>query len=274
MKLSKGTPGVAMDWNQARAQYERDSFLLPDFRVSQETLSAISDAHERLIKRHPRVSEYCPALLDFDLEFLDFARDPMILDMFEAMIGPDIILWNMSFFAKPAHTGRRIPWHQDGEYWEMRPLATCTVWIAIDDTTTENGCMRVILGSHRSGCLLAHETNPSREVVLHEQLKDGQFNEADAVDLVLGAGQVSLHDVYMVHGSEPNRSEHSRRALTMRFMPSTSLYDRDVEAEHFKDLHGRAPTSRSIFLMRGEDRHGDNDFRVRPGINAPELNRG
>jgi len=118
-----------MDWNQARAQYERDGFLLPDFRVSQETVSAIASAHDRLITTHPRFSKYCPGLLYFDLEFIDLARDPQILGMVEAMIGPDIILWNMSLFAKPPREGRRVPWHQDGEYWEMRPLATCTVWM-------------------------------------------------------------------------------------------------------------------------------------------------
>ena len=65
------------------------------------------------------------------------------------LIGPDIALWNMSFFAKPALNGKKTPMHQDGEYWPIVPLATCTVWIAIDEATVENGCLRYIPGSHK-----------------------------------------------------------------------------------------------------------------------------
>ena len=64
--------------------------------------------------------------------------------MVEELIGPDIALSNSSFFAKPAKKGSRTPWHQDGRYWPIRPLATCSVWIAVDPSTTENGCLRVI----------------------------------------------------------------------------------------------------------------------------------
>ena len=45
--------------------------------------------------------------------------------------------------------GHATPWHQDGQYWPIRPLATCTVWLAIDDANIENGCLRFIKGSHK-----------------------------------------------------------------------------------------------------------------------------
>ena len=60
----------------------------------------------------------------------------------------------MSLFAKPAGTGRKVPWHQDGEYWPLKPLSTCTVWIAIDDSHQDNGCLNVIPGSHKNPTLL------------------------------------------------------------------------------------------------------------------------
>eukprot|EP00494_Astrolonche_serrata_P013646 UN13770 len=69
--------------------------------------------------------------------------------MVEQVLGPNIALWNSSFFAKPSYTGRETPFHQDGHYWPIQPPSTCTVWCAIDPATKENGCMKFIPGSHR-----------------------------------------------------------------------------------------------------------------------------
>ena len=80
------------------------------------------------------------------------------------------------------------------------------------------------------------------------------------VDLILEAGQISLHDVFLAHGSEPNRSANSRRGMTLRFMPTTSHYDRDIEAEQNWRLGIKSSLRRPVFLMRGTDRCGRNDF--------------
>lgn len=260
-----------MDWAVAKEQYDRDGYIIPDFRLPEKTLKRIRDAHTRLVERFPRFVDYCPTLLHYDLGFLDFARDPLILDMVEQIIGPDIILWNMSFFAKPAKKGRKTPWHQDGEYWAINPLATCTVWVAVDDATVENGCLRVIPGSHRDKTLHPHSSNLSPDLTLSAELNASEFDENDAVDLVLEAGQVSLHDVYLFHESDPNLSEKPRRGMTMRFMPSTSLYDREKEKAVYDQFNSDAPPQHTIFQMRGEDRHGGNDFGLRAGITAPEF---
>ena len=260
-----------MDWTQGRAEYDRDGYVIPEFRLPEKTLEAIRSAHTRLVERFPKFADYCPTLLHYDMGFLDFARDPLILDMVEQIIGPDIILWNMSFFAKPARKGRKTPWHQDGEYWAINPLATCTVWIAVDDATVENGCLQVIPGSHRDKKLHPHFSNPSPNLTLSAELDASAFDESRAVDLVLEAGQMSLHDVYLFHGSEPNLSDKPRRGMTMRFMPSTSLYDRAKETEVYNRFGSDAPPEHSIFQMRGQDRHGGNDFALRAGVTAPEF---
>ena len=77
------------------------------------------------------------------------AIDPEILDLVEAVLGPDLILWGSSLFAKPAGVGKRVQWHQDSNWWPMKPMVTATVWIAIDAASPDNGCLRYIPGSHR-----------------------------------------------------------------------------------------------------------------------------
>ena len=243
-------------------QYHRDGYVTPDFRMDETPLDGIREAHARLINRHPEFNDYCSALLAYDTWFLTVAREPAILDMVEQVIGSDFALWNSSFFAKPARIGTRTPWHQDGEYWPIKPLATCTVWIALDASTKENGCLRVIPGSHRSKQLARHNHSDAPNIALNLELDKNAFDESKAVDIELQPGEVSLHDVYLYHGSEPNLSDHPRRGMTLRYMPTSSVYCHDDDTRF--ERKGRLEMSnRTIFLMRGSDTSGQNDFRVR-----------
>jgi hypothetical protein len=242
-------------------RYHQDGYVVPGgFRVPAEVLEAIKTRHAALLAGHPEFRDYCPALFDHDRGFLDYATNREILDMVGQLIGPDIALWNMSFFAKPAGNGKRTPWHQDGEYWPIRPLATCTAWLAVDDSTVENGCLRVIRGSHKARALRAHNKVNASDVTLNQELDAGEYDEREAVDITLAAGQISLHDVYLLHGSEANTSPRSRRGMTMRFMPTTSVFDREIAAEKARTIGGANHANRQIFLLRGADRSGRNTF--------------
>ncbi len=244
-------------------EYQENGFVVPDYRLSEETLGAIRRDHDRLLSAHPEFRDNCSALLTHDMAFLNYARDPDILDMVEQLIGPDIALWNMSFFAKPARNGKKTPYHQDGEYWPIRPLATCTVWIAVDDATVENGCMRFIPSSHKDRRLMAHDRKNDPNYTLQQELRPDEYDDDDAVDLVLEAGRISLHDVYLAHGSEVNTSAKPRRGMTLRLMPTTSVFNRDVAREMHDARGGANLANHSLMLMRGIDRSGKNDFRVR-----------
>ncbi len=243
-------------------RYHRDGFVTPDFRLPEAVIDDIQAAHDRLLRRHPEFSDYCSAVLAYDTWFLTIARIPEILDMVQQVIGDDIALWNSSFFAKPARVGTKTPWHQDGEYWPIRPLATCTVWISIDESNTSNGCLRVIPGSHRPGQLARHSENNASGLSLNLELDGDQFDESTAEDIILQRGQVSLHDVYLYHGSDANRSDSPRRGMTLRYMPTTSVYHHDEETR-FQREGVLEMSNRTIFLMRGVDRSGKNDFRIR-----------
>ncbi len=240
--------------------YHSQGYIVPDFQLPAADLDGIRHSHQKLVAHYPEFEDYCPALLAFDPYFLGIARNPDILDMVAQILGSDIALWNSSFFAKPAGKGKRVPWHQDGEYWPIRPLATCSVWIAVDESNRDNGCLQVIPGSHRDRSLNQHEHNDSKNVSLPLQLKEGEFDAAKAVPIELKPGQISLHDVYIIHGSEPNQSSRPRGGMTLRYMPTTSVYDREIARA------GEGPLSmkeRTLYLMRGVDRSGLNDFNVR-----------
>ena len=245
------------------ASYREHGHVIPDFRLSDAVLDDLRADQKRLVERHPEFRNICPNLLAYDLRFLEVARTPEILDMVGQAIGPDFALWNSSLFSKPARNGQRTPWHQDGQYWPIRPLATCTVWIALDDSTTGNGCLRVIPGSHHERRLRAHRSLDADDVTLGQELDPSEYDPATAEDIVLKAGQMSLHDVYLLHSSEANRSPQPRRGMTLRFMPTTSVLDRDLATKLAHELNVLDHADRTLFLMRGVDRSGRDDFQVR-----------
>ena len=250
------------------AAYRRDGQLTPRFRLSDELLARLTSAIEGLIADNPdirpeqlvgaHVARSADSGVRGRQELLACARHPEILDMVEQLIGPDLIMWGSQVFSKPAGDGMAIPWHQDGQYWPMRPLATVTVWIAIDPATRANGCLRVIPGSHRLG-LLAHESSQDESLALNQGLAAGVFDEADAQDVELEPGQVSMHDAMLIHGSNANPSGIRRCGYAIRYMPATSHFDRKIPPTRIAHNQVIDFSQRPIWLVRGQDRAG-NDF--------------
>lgn len=255
-----------------KEQYDRDGYVVPDFNIGPEMLERMRAAFDALTAENPHLASdniLCPHLLNAGVQsvkgdriWLDFARIPGVLDIVEQLVGPDFLLWGTTVFGKPAFSGKEVPMHQDGEYWPIRPLATCSAWIALDDTGPENGCLRVIPGSHRDKALYKHHQDDGDHLVLNQALNEDQYDPADAVDIRLKAGQVSFHDVYIVHGSEPNRSPNRRAGFVCRYMPTTSHFDHEL-GKTFQNKTGLVDfATRRVILMRGGDACGKNDFSV------------
>ena len=165
-----------------------------------------------------------------------------------------------------------VPWHQDGHYWPIRPLPTCTVWIAIDDSMADNGCLRVIPASHCQEKLHAHLKEDRDDVVLNQRVDAAAFNATHAIDIELEAGQMSLHDVYLVHGSNPNLSIRRRAGIAIRYMPGSSHFDRKIAGPSAEVSYTIDFSQRPIWLLRGEDQTGLNDLQV--GHKPPGTSRG
>jgi hypothetical protein len=251
--------------------YRRDGLVIPDYRLPEGQLQRLREALDRLIADNPEVRP--EQLISAHVArgggervkgndaFLEFAHDAAILDRVQSLIGGDIILWGCQVFCKPPGDGMEVPWHQDGRYWPIRPLATCTVWVALDPSTRVNGCMRFIPGSH-SGHIYRHRRDERADLALDLVLEDGEADRAAARDVELDAGQMSMHDVFLVHGSEPNRSSTRRAGVAIRYMPATSHFDRTIDPRReTRTGHVVSFAQRPLWLVRGVDRAG-NDFRI------------
>lgn len=193
--------------------------------------------------------------------FFEIASSDDVLSLVEQVIGPDIVLWASAVFCKPAATGLEVPWHQDGQYWPIRPRATVTVWIALDTVAEDNGCMRYIPGSHRAGDF-SHEVSEREDLVLNNVLNDPRLDLSTARLIELQPGQCSLHDVNLVHGSAPNRSGRRRAGYAIRYMPSTAHFDRTITMGRLSALSALDFAQRPLWLLRGVNRCGLNDFET------------
>ena len=252
--------------------YRREGWVIPEFRLPPRCVAQMQEALDELIRRNPgvRPEKLVSAHVEGDngegvrgsRHFLDLAMDPAIVELVSGVIGEDVILWGCHVFCKPASEGFETPWHQDGHYWPIRPLANCTVWVALEPSTSANGCLRVIPRSHQARVLHPHLHEDREDLTLNQRMAAGSFDEAEAVDLELQPGQMSLHDVYMIHGARANTSAQRRTGVALRYMPSTSVFERDIRPAEGKTGVPVNFAQRPIWLLKGVDRSGRNDFEV------------
>ncbi len=184
-----------------------------------------------------------------------YLADPRVLDVIERFIGPDILLWSSHFVTKPKTDGLPAPWHQDGVYWNGRlePMHVITMWLAVDESSVQNGCMRVIAGSHRLRDRRYEHVDPKKNIFGAEVVAE-DLDASRIVNLELAVGECHFHDAFTIHGSAANSSQKRRCGFTMRYMPASVLC-------HDPRL---APAHR-IYLLRGEDRsNGFNTYTPVP----------
>ncbi len=189
----------------------------------------------------------------WDKRFLDFCATPSLLDHVEQLIGPDIVLFSSHIISKPKGDGLEVPWHQDAIYWELEPMDVVTLWLAIDQATVENGCMRVVPRTHTRGALEhVRETNAAGKV-LDRGLKPELVDASSAVNIELQPGDCSFHAPYAIHGSTRNTSPKRRCGYTMRFMPASTRMIRNGQLSQWFASH-------PLFLLRGRDAAGTNVY--------------
>jgi non-heme Fe2+,alpha-ketoglutarate-dependent halogenase len=174
-----------------------------------------------------------------------FTRRAAILDAVEDLIGPDILIFSSRFWIKPGCDGSYVSWHQDSAYFGLEPNELVTVWLALTDSTIENGCLRVIPRTHL-GETYSHDETPDEKNLLARSQSIEEIDDSGAVDLKLKAGQFSIHHERLVHGSLPNETDSPRIGLGVFFMPT---HVRSTLDRRFADL------------ARGTDtyRHWDHD---------------
>jgi ectoine hydroxylase-related dioxygenase (phytanoyl-CoA dioxygenase family) len=180
----------------------------------------------------------------------DLIRHPRILDAVEDVIGPDILCWSTGFFIKNARDPSYVSWHQDSTYWGLEPPDIITAWVALSDSTLANGAMRVVPRTHAMDQVAHRDTFAPDNLLSRGQEVMVEVDDRQAVALELRAGEMSLHHVRLIHGSDPNPSDARRIGFAIRYIPT---YVRQVVGGHD-----------TATLVRGEDRFHHFEPEERP----------
>ncbi len=175
-----------------------------------------------------------------------------ILDLVQPILGPDLALFSSHFICKPKGNGQRVPWHEDSHYWinMIDPMEVVTVWIAIDPSLKENGCMNIIPRTHTTGKqgFSDYDDVEPGTAVFADEIKAVQRDPSKALPIELQPNQCSLHDGRIIHGSAPNTSDIRRCGYTMRYISTRVKENREKNGAYH-----------NIYLARGVD-HAGNEY--------------
>jgi len=236
--------------------YHRDGLLFPLPALNAAEVTYFRDRHDEM-DRHlggrPTAQQKGDAHLYFKW-VCDLATHIAVLDAVEDIIGPDILIHSSTIFTKYADDEKFVSWHQDSHYWGLSEPRLVSAWIALTDSTIENGCLRVMPGTHTRA--YEHVEEPQRTNILsrgHTVSDIPDMNQA--VDIVLQAGQMSFHHANLIHGSKPNTSQGPRIGVAVRYA-STVVKQ--------KKLH--IP----VILVRGRDEYHHYRLQERPTADIEE----
>ncbi|MBI1353775.1 MAG: phytanoyl-CoA dioxygenase [Acidobacteria bacterium] len=234
-----------------RDSYAEQGYLFPIPALSPEEAARHRDAYLRLataLGGAPKATELALLHLYYDWAW-ELIHHPRVLDAVESVLGPNILVWASSVFPKRAHDPGYISMHQDGTYWGLDEGEITTAWIALTPSTPKNGCMRVVAGSHLKPILPHKETWAENNLLTRGQEVQVDVKDEEITDISLQPGEMSLHHVRIIHGSNPNPSDVPRVGYAIRYMTPDV---RPQGAEH------------PAVLVRGKDTRGHWALTERP----------
>jgi non-heme Fe2+,alpha-ketoglutarate-dependent halogenase len=237
--------------NAALEAYRRDGYCFPVPALSAREVARFRgclEAHEAKTGQPLQGNFRHKAHLLFT--WVDeLVHHPKIVDAAEDVLGPNLLCWTTNFFIKEANSPGFVSWHQDAFYWGLSKDDVMTAWVALSPANLQSGCMKFVPGSQTQDHIRHVDTFHKDNLLSRGQEIAVKVDSERTVDCILDPGEMSLHHVKLVHGSEPNRSNDRRIGLAIRYIPT------DVRQLKVRD---------SATLVRGADRHGNFDHEPRP----------
>jgi len=204
------------------ADFNRNGYVMGIRIFDGEEITAIRRYFDELLARTLAAGGNSYSISTAHLRYgrvYDILTDPRIVARVKDLVGENVVAWGSHFFCKMPGDGKRVSWHQDSSYWPLTPSMAVTVWLAIDDATVENACMRYIPGTHKFGHLTYTLSENDESNVLNQTV-EGAESFGQPINVELKAGEISIHSDLLLHGSEANESDKRRCGLTLRYCPT------------------------------------------------------
>ncbi len=229
-----------LDIDNIAVTYKKNGFVSPVRLISEQN----AEHHRGLLEEAEAFignMHYRSKIHTVHTSPLRLATLSCVLDIVEQMIGPNILLYNVTYIIKEPKSQTHVSWHQDLTYWGLSHDDQVSMWLALSPATLESGCMRMIPGSHLGGRMEHETTEDSDNVLLQGQTVSG-INESNAHFCPLAPGEATFHHGWTLHASMPNRSADRRIGLNVQYL-----------ATHVRQTKHDLDTA---MLVRGQDDYG------------------
>ncbi len=248
-------PSSPHDASSGRVHFETEGYAIFRNVLDADLIGEARRHVDWLLEKNPgtRPEQLHHTLMTDDPFWVRLISDDRLLEVAAQFLGPNLALFASHYICKRPYDGQAVLWHQDGSYWPLEPMEVVTLWLALDDTDPENGCMRVLPRTQHLRLLTAAELIEQKDDknVLGSGIDPAQIDESQAVDVRLRAGDVSVHHPNVIHGSTANTSARWRRGLTIRYIPTAT---RILSETPFP----------SAFMLRGQPVAGVNVYQRWP----------
>lgn len=237
--------------------YNRDGFVSPVRLLSADQAlrhrRELENAEQQIGDLHYKPKVHTILRSPFELVTL-----PSVLDIVEQMIGPDILLYNVTYIIKEPGSKSHVSWHQDLTYWGLSHDDQVSMWLALSPATKQSGCMRMVPGSHLAG-VVKHQTGDDQNNVLFQSQTVEGVNEEKAAICQLQAGEASFHHGWTLHASQPNCSDERRIGLNVQYLATHVR-----QTKHDND---------SALLVRGKDtfHHFESDIGATANLDPEAI---
>ena len=229
-----------MDINELARRFDADGYISAVPIISDDEAAAhrhaMEMAEDQIGSLHYRSKAHTILTSPFEL-----ATNRTALDIVESIIGPDILLYNVTYIIKEPGSTSHVSWHQDLTYWGLSHDDQVSMWLALSVADAESGCMRMLPGSHKQGAF-AHDTTEDDSNVLLQGQTVRDVDEGASVLCPLQPGEASFHHGWTLHASMPNRADDRRIGLNVQYV-----------AAHVRQTKHDIDTA---MLVRGTDIYG------------------
>jgi ectoine hydroxylase-related dioxygenase (phytanoyl-CoA dioxygenase family) len=141
---------------------------------------------------------------------------PRLVEAMSSLLGPEVEMHHTTLHCKPPETGMPFPMHQDSPFYQHEGFGFVDAIIHLDTTTSENGCLKFLPGSHRQGHL-EHILRMPDGTGCSPHLPTDRYRLAEAVACPAEAGDVVAFSIYTIHGSDINRTDRWRRLVRVGY---------------------------------------------------------
>ena len=221
-------------------QYKEKGFISPIDIFSTSKAKKIRNEIEFIEKKFPnelsKSGRYNAHLISPLLD--EVTHNSKILDCVQSLIGKNILVCSTTLFIKNSNEKGFVSYHQDAKYIGLNPLNWVTAWVALTDSNENNGCMRMLTGSHKYD-LKKHNENFNDGNLLTRGQTINNVPTKKTIPIILKAGQISLHHPKIIHGSGQNKSNDRRIGFVIQSYIATNV----------KQILGK----NSVLLARGID---------------------